>query len=75
MAQMNTPEFKARIERGPRVMLTVMGPVRSMGRSLALWQNWIWYSRSTAYTLKATLDGLLYALLTAGAFGWLWPRA
>jgi hypothetical protein len=25
-------------------------------------------------TLKATFDGLIYALLTAGTFGWLWPR-
>lgn len=118
-AQMNTPEFKVRQERGPRVLLRVMGPVRSMGRSLvlwfiysivvavfagylagatlapgapylvvfrvtgtvafaayalALWQHWIWYSQSTSYTLKATGDSLLYALLTAGAFGWLWPR-
>jgi hypothetical protein len=25
-------------------------------------------------TLKDMADGVLYALLTAGAFGWLWPR-
>jgi hypothetical protein len=120
MAQMNTPEFKAKAERGPRVMLTVMGPVRSMAQNLALWfiysvviaifagylagatlapgaaylvvfrvtgtvafaayalglwQHWIWYSRNTGYMLKATMDSLLYALLTAGAFGWLWPKA
>jgi hypothetical protein len=25
-------------------------------------------------TIKETVDGLIYALLTAGAFGWLWPR-
>ncbi len=25
-------------------------------------------------TLKSALDGLIYALLTAGTFGWLWPR-
>ncbi len=23
---------------------------------------------------KATVDGLIYALLTAATFGWLWPR-
>ena len=25
-------------------------------------------------TLKEVIDGLVYALLTAGTFGWLWPR-
>jgi hypothetical protein len=117
-AQSNTPEFKAKLDRGPRVMLSVLGRANSMGRSLvwwfvyslvvaafaayvagmtlgaaapymvvfrvtstvtlagyvlALWPNWIWYSRSLAYTLKATVDGLVYALLTGGVFGWLWP--
>ena len=37
------------------------------------WQESIWYSRSWATTLKNTFDGLLYALFTAGTFGWLWP--
>jgi hypothetical protein len=34
----------------------------------------IWWGRPLSVTLKETLDGLLYGLLTAGAFGWLWPR-
>jgi hypothetical protein len=25
-------------------------------------------------TSKEVIDGLVYGLLTAGAFGWLWPR-
>jgi hypothetical protein len=41
--------------------------------ALALWQNWIWYSRGLGYTVRTTIDGLLYGLLTGGAFGWLWP--
>jgi hypothetical protein len=41
--------------------------------ALALWQNWIWYSRGVGYTVRTTIDGLVYALLTGGAFGWLWP--
>jgi hypothetical protein len=44
------------------------------GYSLALWQMSIWYRRAWSTTIKATLDGLIYALLTAGTFGWLWPR-
>lgn len=40
----------------------------------ALWPMSIWYRRSWLVTIKATVDGLVYALLTAGTFGWLWPR-
>ena len=28
---------------------------------------------SWRYTLHTVFDGLIYALLTAGTFGWLWP--
>ena len=45
-----------------------------LGYSVALWQMSIWYRRSWSTTIKATVDGLIYALLTAGTFGWLWPR-
>ena len=44
-----------------------------IGYAVALWQNTIWYRRAWCSTLKSTLDGLVYALLTAGTFGWLWP--
>mgnify|MGYP001028985600 CR=1 FL=1 len=44
-----------------------------VGYSLALWQNSIWYKRSLKATLKSNFDGLVYALLTAGTFGSLWP--
>ncbi len=44
-----------------------------IGYSVALWQNSIWYKRSWKSTLKSTVDGLVYALFTAGTFGWLWP--
>jgi hypothetical protein len=45
-----------------------------LGYAGGLWPNSIWFKRSWAFTLKSTFDGLLYALLTAGIFGWLWPR-
>jgi hypothetical protein len=44
------------------------------GYALALPQHSIWYKRSWATTLKSMADGFLYALFTAGCFGWLWPR-
>jgi hypothetical protein len=34
----------------------------------------IWYRRAWSTTIKSTIDGLIYGALTAGVFGWLWPR-
>jgi hypothetical protein len=34
----------------------------------------IWGGRAWSTSFKNLLDGLLYALVTAGTFGWLWPR-
>ncbi len=50
------------------------GAAAFLGYSVALWQMSIWYRRAWSTTTKATVDGLIYALLTAGTFGWLWPR-
>lgn len=33
----------------------------------------IWFGHTWARTSKDILDGLVYGLLTAGIFGWLWP--
>lgn len=52
----------------------VVGASAFIGYSLALWQLSIWYKRALSLTIKGTVDGLIYALLTAGTFGWLWPR-
>lgn len=49
------------------------GVTAFVGYAVALWQMSIWYRRAWATTLKATVDGLIYALVTAGVFGWLWP--
>jgi hypothetical protein len=51
-----------------------VGTAGFMGYSLALLQQSIWYKRNWATTFKSVFDGLIYALLTAGTFGWLWPR-
>jgi hypothetical protein len=34
----------------------------------------IWWGKPWSITLKEIFDGLLYGLVTAGVFGWLWPR-
>jgi hypothetical protein len=41
---------------------------------IALWQDSIWYRRSWATTFKSNVDSLIYGMLTAGTFGWLWPK-
>jgi len=117
---MKSPDFQAKIKKGPVVVMTVFGPAAmNMGSSLvqwfvyllvvgvlvayvagralvvgapylevfrfagctafiaysiALWQDSIWYKRKWSTTVKNTFDGLVYGLLTAGIFGWLWPK-
>jgi hypothetical protein len=34
----------------------------------------IWMGKPWVVTAKEAFDGLLYGLVTAGTFGWLWPR-
>lgn len=119
-AEMHSPEFIEKMNKGPVMVLTVMpngpmgmtnslilwflysvavsvfagyvggralqggaeylhvfrfvGTTAFVGYSVALLQMSIWYKRSWMTTFKAVVDGLIYALLTAGTFGWLWPR-
>lgn len=49
------------------------GVTAFVGYSVALLQNSIWYNKSWLSTFKSMFDGLIYALFTAGIFGWLWP--
>jgi hypothetical protein len=50
------------------------GATAFLGYAAALWQQHIWYARSLRVTILSTIDGLIYALVTAGTFGWLWPK-
>lgn len=50
------------------------GTTAFAGYALALWQDSIWYKRKWSTTFKNNIDGLVYGLLTAGTFGWLWPK-
>lgn len=52
----------------------ITSTVAFAGYALALWQMSIWYQRSWGTTIRSTIDGVVYALLTGGFFGWLWPR-
>lgn len=50
----------------------VAGAVTFMGYAMGLPQHSIWYKKQWGSTLRSMFDGLVYALLTAGTFGWLW---
>jgi hypothetical protein len=56
------------------VVFRFAGVASFMGYAAAIWQMSIWYRRSWLTTIKTTVDGLIYAGLTAGTFGWLWMR-
>jgi hypothetical protein len=52
----------------------IVGATSFVAYTFAYWPMRIWYRRALRTTVTATIDGLLYACLTAGVFGWLWPR-
>jgi hypothetical protein len=50
-----------------------VGTTAFVGYTLGSWPTSIWYKRKWSTTFKNTFDGFVYALFTAGTFGWLWP--
>ncbi len=52
----------------------VAGAVAFAGYSFAQIPNAVWWGRPWKSALKEFADGIVYAALTAGAFGWLWPE-
>jgi hypothetical protein len=64
--------------RGPGApyleVFRVSGAVAFCCYVVAHWQNWIWWGKSTRFTVTHSLDGIIFALITGGTFGWLWPH-
>ena len=54
-------------------VLRVVGTAAFLAYGIAEIPGSIWQGRPWGVTLKHVLDGFLYATVTAGAFGWLWP--
>ncbi len=52
----------------------VIGTVAFLGYGAAHAQESIWGGRSWVVTFKHLFDALVFALLTAGVFAWLWPK-
>jgi hypothetical protein len=51
------------------------GAVAMLGYAFSYIPDSIWKGLAWSVTLKFLIDGVVYALLTAGTFGWLWPHA
>ena len=56
------------------VVFRVAGTAAFMAYGLGQLSNGIWKGQPWSNTIKEAIDGLVYGLLTAGTFGWLWPR-
>lgn len=52
----------------------VAGTAAFLAYGLGHLSNGIWKGQTWSATIKEVIDGLVYGLLTAGTFGWLWPR-
>lgn len=52
----------------------VVGATAVLGYSCAVVPFGIWYRPGRRLTVTQIVDGIVWGLLTAGAFGWLWPR-
>jgi len=119
MKEMDSDENRARFERGPVGMLTILpNGMPNMGKALGLWALYlllvaifvayvvaaalpagadyltvfrvagaaaflpfvmanlpetVWYGQPWSITLRFMVDGVVYSLLTAGAFAGFWP--
>ncbi|MEW6073326.1 MAG: hypothetical protein AB1726_12140 [Planctomycetota bacterium] len=53
----------------------IAGNAAVLGYALGAVDDSIWKGTPWATTAKFVLDGIVYGLVTAGTFGWLWPAA
>ncbi len=56
------------------VVFRVAGTAAFMAYGMGTMVNSIWKGQPWSLTGKEVIDGLIYACLTAGTFGWLWPK-
>ena len=52
----------------------VVGTAAFLAYGLGILSNGIWKGLPWSVVLKEAFDGLIYSLLTAGTFGYLWPH-
>jgi hypothetical protein len=51
----------------------VVGTAAILGYAIGHLHDSIWKGQPWGTTMKFVLDGVVYGLVTAGTFGWLWP--
>ena len=56
------------------LVFRVAGTVAFMAYGVGQLVNGIWMGQPWSTVIKHFIDGLVYSLLLAGTFGWLWPR-
>jgi len=57
-----------------RLVFRVVSVAAFLGYGGSHVSNAIWKGQGWGANLRHTIDGLVYGLLTAGVFGWLWPQ-
>ena len=57
-----------------RHVFRVVGESAFLAYGLGNISSSIWKGQTWSMTIKEVIDGLIYAMLTAGTFAWLWPR-
>src|SRR6266478_6970749 len=57
-----------------RHVFRVAGTAAFLAYGVGILSNGIWKGQPWSNVIKEAADGLVYALLTAGTFGWLWPH-
>jgi len=57
-----------------RHVFRVVGTAAFLAYGIGTLSNGIWKGQPWSMVLKEAFDGLIYAMLTAGTFAWLWPR-
>lgn len=53
----------------------IVGATAFIAYGIAEFSNSVWRGQTWSVTIKNMIDGLLFSLVTAGVFGWLWPSA
>lgn len=58
----------------PRAVFHYVSLAAFLGFTGALWQMTIWYKRSLGTTIRSTIDGVVYAVISGAIFMWMWPK-
>jgi hypothetical protein len=53
----------------------IAGTAAILGYAVGYFQDSVWKGAKWGTTAKFIIDGVIFGLVTAGTFGWLWPHA